>query len=257
MTNNTSSTALDSFQYAYSPKHLDATVSEIRQGSLPNKLDASLLTRAGVSESGRTGVLRSFKAFGFVDNDGVFTERGKSLRGTGSGSQKAALEALGECYPHLWPRCQRSDFDSSALGDYISSHMTQGESARDSARRTLLWLIYQSGNEDIAERLGYSEGAVSNRTKATKKVKQTQPSKQGGAPGRKSNDQGSNATIQHNASEVDSLVPQVRVDRFGALAQILDVKIDASSSPELVREIRDLLVVLLDVGHAGGQDADS
>ncbi|MCY3959515.1 MAG: hypothetical protein OXG65_14660 [Chloroflexi bacterium] len=223
---------------------------------MPDMLDDALLKRAGVAQGSWSGVRRCFKSFLFTDEDDGFTALGKSLRGTGPDSHKAALKALDSCYPFLWPRAQEDGFSFDELDEYVTVHMQQGEAARANARKTFVWLVRLSGNVEVANRLEPTRESSSRQT-----VKKRPARISGGArkAGQSSNEDSSSTqedaqTVHLKTANAES--PQ-QLDRFGVLAQVLNIRIDASSSPELVREVRDLLVTLLDPERSDGHDANS
>ena len=258
MTSTDSPTSQDTFPYAYASKHLDAAVGEIRRGPLPTQLDSAFFTRAGLEGSAQSGVRRCFRAFGFTDEADTFTPRGQGLRSTGPEAQRVVLEALEGCYPHLWPRLASGEMKSEGLDDYVARHMGQSESARSSARRTLLWLVHQSGNEGVARGLEDGSGQRPSQTTTKKTPRKSR------VPEQKKDASEEAPTVQShgNTTETSGLVPQRieaqrHLDRFGVLAQVLNVNIDSSSSPELVCEVRKLLVALFGSSEGGNGNANT
>ena len=254
MTNVTETTAQDSFPYAYAVPDLDKALSEIRQGARPSKMDNAFFTRAGVKTP--PGVLRAFREFGFIDETNGFLPLGEKLR-TPTGTHEAALAALETCYPHLWERAQNATFTLKDLDEYIAGHMDQAESARANARRTFLWLVRQSGNEHVAKRLEHSKGVSVDKSIAERKQRKDPATTRGDSSSSTSNGEVDSLAGQVNRAEGRGALSKGPLDRFGVLAQVLSVNIDSSSSPELVREVRELLVTLLGIDDTGERDADT
>lgn len=257
MTDDNGTAAQDSFPYAYAPRHLDAAVDEIRRGPLPTVLDPGFFTRAGLTSNAQPGVRRCFHAFGFTDETDTFTPRGQGLRSTGPEAQKVALEALEACYPYLWPRLAKGEMKPEELDNYISGHMDLAESARSSARRTLLWLVHQSGNEDVAKSLEHGGGQSSGQSTAKPRKRKARPSPQTNSPSDVPVEHSGGGAPDSHSPQGASVVPQPHMDRFGVLAQVLTVEIDSSSSPDLVREVRELLVTLFGSADGGERNADT
>ena len=241
----------DTFPYAYSPKHLEVALAEIRRGPLPTELDGSFFTRAGLQGSAPAGVRRCFTAFGFTDEADVFTSRGHKLRVAGPEAHQCVLEALEDCYPYLWPRIKSGDIDSEELDSYIAGHMDLSESARSSARKTLMWLIRHSANEDVVVSLEPTSGRSQSQTNEKPRSKSSGASQPRDVsispPHQPQVGRGADGTQQESVN----LESQTPLDRFSVLAQVLKVNIDSSSTPELVGEVRDLLVTLIGAADKG------
>ena len=223
---------VDNLVCASSIHNLDQAVREMRQGTVPTSLDESFLARAVVGQSSQAGVLCTFQGFGFTDDSRAFTERGKKLRDEGPGTSEAALKALQETYPYLWPRAREESFGSGDLDSYIIRGMTQGAQARSLARNTFLWLVSLSGNDEIAERYGsQSRHRGSSR-----------PLHDRG--GESSSSRGSSAATP-GSGDSSNPGPVGPLAALQSLSGVLSIHIDSNALPELVREIRELLVGLL------------
>lgn len=216
------------YPYLQSTKTLKDLPAALRK-TVPSVVDVDYVrTACNVSEGTARNIIVDLRRFGFVDEDGQLTERGRLLRNPERHTQ-LAQEILHELYPTIVPLLELHEDDwTRALDNLLIENTDLGNSARAKVRATISLLLEMAG-------------AASNKeaSSSTTEKKNIRERKQPSTKERVSREEAS--ARRHRQADAPNSVQE----RLAILSSILRVTVDGTWDQERLNLLFDRLERLL------------